>query len=73
MLQITVPPRMRGRVLSFQTFGWGFSGMAGFMTGAVALMFGAPIAIAAGGSVVAIQGVRTARNMFRIGTTHLSR
>ena len=47
--------------------------MAGFMTGAVALMFGAPIAIAAGGSVVAIQGVRTARNMFRIGTTHLSR
>ena len=72
MLQITVPPRMRGRVLSFQTFGWGFSGMAGFMTGAVALMFGAPIAIAAGGSVVAIQGVRTARNMFRIGTTHLS-
>ncbi|MFL2803323.1 MAG: MFS transporter, partial [Dehalococcoidia bacterium] len=69
MLQTTVSPSMRGRALSFQTFGWGFSGMAGFMTGTIAMFLGAPIAVAAGGTVIAIQGIRTARKMFNIGVS----
>ena len=69
MLQTTVSPGMRGRALSFQTFGWGFSGMAGFMTGTIAMFLGAPIAVAAGGTVVAIQGIRTARKMFNVGVS----
>ena len=69
MLQTIVSPGMRGRALSFQTFGWGFSGMAGFMTGTIAMFLGAPIAVAAGGTVVAIQGIRTARKMFNVGVS----
>ena len=71
MLQTTVSPSMRGRALSFQTFGWGFSGMAGFMTGTIAMFLGAPIAVAAGGTVIAIQGIRTARKMFNIGVSSI--
>ncbi|HIC49355.1 MAG TPA: MFS transporter, partial [Dehalococcoidia bacterium] len=46
LIQEVVPDRMRGRVLSFQTFSWGFSGMAGFHAGPIAAVLGAPIAVA---------------------------
>ncbi|MEC9279098.1 MAG: MFS transporter, partial [Chloroflexota bacterium] len=61
--QEVIPDRMRGRVLSFQTFCWGFSGMAGFHAGPIAALLGAPIAVAVGGGVVALNGFRIARSL----------
>ncbi|MQG66455.1 MAG: MFS transporter [SAR202 cluster bacterium] len=67
LLQTSVPDGMRGRVLSFQSLCWGFSGSAGFHAGAIAAILGAPIAVAAGGAVVIINATRIARNMISIG------
>ena len=61
LLQTIVPDEIRGRVLSFQTFAWGFTGLSGFHTGAIASRFGAPVAIALGGGVVLLNAVRLAR------------
>lgn len=63
LIQEVIPDRMRGRVLSFQTFCWGFSGMAGFHAGPIAALLGAPIAVAIGGGVVALNGFRIARSL----------
>ena len=63
LIQEVIPDRMRGRVLSFQTFCWGFSGMAGFHAGPIAALLGAPIAVAVGGGVVALNGFRIARSL----------
>ena len=71
LLQTTAPPRMRGRVLSFQTFGWGFSGMAGFISGSVALFLGAPIAVASGGLIVSLQGIRSSRSLMSLSKKNL--
>lgn len=62
LLQTTVPDEMRGRVLSFQMFSWGFTGFSGFHTGAVATLIGAPLAVALGGGVVVINGLRLVRS-----------
>ena len=61
LLQTTVPDEMRGRVLSFQMFSWGFTGFAGFHTGAVATLLSAPVAIAIGGGVLVVNGLRLTR------------
>jgi hypothetical protein len=45
---------MRGRVLSFQTSTWGFTGLAGLYMGAIAGAFSAAIAIGIGALVVLI-------------------
>jgi MFS family permease len=58
LLQTMVPDEMRGRILSFQTFTWGLTGLAGFHTGAIATAVGAPIAIAIGGAVVLLNALR---------------
>ena len=63
LLQTSVPSNMRGRVLSFQTFSWGFSGMAGFHTGAIAALFSAPVAVAAGGVIVLLNGLRIGKKL----------
>jgi MFS family permease len=63
LLQTSVPNNIRGRVLSFQTFCWGFSGMAGFHAGAVAALFGAPLAVAAGGVIVLLNGLRIGKKL----------
>lgn len=55
LLQTSVPDEIRGRVLSFQTFSWGFTGVSGFYTGA-------PIAIGIGGGVVALNGLSLIRS-----------
>ena len=62
LLQTSVPDEMRGRVLSFQMFSWGFTGLSGFHTGAVAAVIGAPIAIAIGAGVVVLNGLRLVRS-----------
>ena len=61
LLQTAVPDEMRGRVLSFQMFSWGFTGFSGFHTGAIAALIGAPLAIAIGGGVVVLNGLRLIR------------
>ena len=66
LIQEVIPDRMRGRVLSFQTFCWGFSGMAGFHAGPIAAVLGAPIAVAIGGGVVALNGFRIARSLLSL-------
>lgn len=63
LLQTSVPSNMRGRVLSFQTFSWGFSGMAGFHAGAIAALFSAPVAVAAGGVIVLLNGLRIGKKL----------
>ncbi len=68
LLQINVPDAMRGRVLSFQTMTWGVTGFSGFHTGAIAALLGAPIAIAAGGGIVVLNGVRFVRRAIRSET-----
>ena len=65
LLQTTVPDDMRGRVLSFQTFTWGVTGSSGFHAGAIATLLGAPIAIALGGGVLVINGLRLVRSVSR--------
>ncbi len=62
LLQTSVPDEMRGRVLSFQMFTWGVTGVTGFYTGAVAALIGAPLAIAIGGGVVVLNGLRLVRS-----------
>ena len=57
-LQSTVPDAMRGRVISFQIFTWGVTGASGFHMGAIASKVGAPVAIALGGGVVVLNGIR---------------
>ena len=61
LLQTSVPNEMRGRVLSFQTLTWGLTGFSGFHMGAIAALFGAPLAISIGGGVVVLNGVRLIR------------
>ena len=61
LLQTSVPNEMRGRVLSFQTFTWGISGLSGFQTGAIAAFLGAPLAIGIGGGVLVLNGLRQVR------------
>ena len=60
LLQTVVPDEMRGRVLSFQVFAWGFTGVSGFHTGAIASAVGAPVAIAIGGGVLMLNAARLA-------------
>ena len=60
LFQTSVPNEMRGRALSFQTFTWGLSALAGFQTGTVATYLGAPVAIAVGGGVVVLGALRMA-------------
>ena len=61
LLQTSVPNEMRGRVLSFQTFTWGLSGLSGFQTGAIAALLGAPLAIGIGGGILVLNGLRQVR------------
>ena len=61
LLQTSVPNDMRGRVLSFQTFTWGISGLSGFQTGTIAAILGAPLAIGIGGGVLVLNGLRQIR------------
>ena len=63
LLQTSVPDDMRGRVLSFQMFSWGFTGFSGFHTGAIAHLIGAQLAIAIGGGVVVLNGLRLVRSL----------
>ncbi len=58
LLQSTVPDAMRGRIISFQIFTWGVTGLSGFHTGAIAALLGAPVAIALGGGVLVLNGLR---------------
>ena len=68
VLQSAVPHDMRGRVLSIQSFTWGMTGFSGFYTGSIAALLSAPIAIAAGGSVLALNGLRVSRRVMRLYT-----
>ena len=63
LLQTSVPNDMRGRVLSFQTFTWGISGLSGFQTGAIAALLGAPLAIGIGGGILVLNGLRQIRTL----------
>ena len=63
LLQTSVPNEMRGRVLSFQTFTWGLSGLSGFQTGAIAARLGAPLAIGIGGGILVLNGLRLIRTL----------
>ena len=65
LLQTVVPDEMRGRVLSFQAFTWGVTGLSGFHIGAIASVLGAPVAIAIGGGVVLANALRLARRPMR--------
>ena len=58
MLQTGVPHDMRGRVLSFQSMLWGVTGMTGFHTGALATLFGAPLAVGVGAVIVMLNAAR---------------
>ena len=57
IIQAGVDSRMRGRVISFQTMMWGISGASGFYTGAMATLFGAPLAVGIGGVIVTLAGL----------------
>jgi len=63
LLQTTVPDAMRGRVLSFRVFSIGASLFSGFYTGGVAFFLGAPLAIAIGGGVLVLHGIRLMRGL----------
>ena len=58
LVQTIVPDEKRGRVVSFQAFTWGVSGLAGFPTGAIASFLGAPIAIIMGAGVFLVYVLR---------------
>ncbi len=63
LLQTAVPDEMRGRVLSFQMFSWGFTGFSGLYTGSIAALVGAPLAISIGAGVVVLNGLRLIRSL----------
>ena len=65
ILQSAVPHDMRGREMSIQSFTWGMTGFSGFYTGSVAALISAPVAIAIGGSVLALNGLRVSRRVIR--------
>ena len=65
LLQSTVPDEIRGRVMSFRAFSIGASGSSGFYTGGVALFLGAPVAIAIGGVVLVLHGIRMTKGLSR--------
>ena len=66
LLQLVVPDEMRGRVLSFQTSSWGFTGLAGLYMGAIAGAFSAAIAIGAGAIVVLVYAVINFRQLLKL-------
>ena len=66
LLQLVVPDEMRGRVLSFQTSSWGFTGLAGLYMGALAGAFSAAIAIGAGAIVVLVYVVINFRQLLKL-------
>ena len=59
-LQIMVPDRMRGRVMGFYGMTWSIMPLGGLQASALTTLFTAPIAIAAGGLVVALFALGTA-------------
>lgn len=63
ILQSSVPDGIRGRVLSFQSFSWGLSGIAGIHSGAIATVLGAPIAVGFGGFIIITHAVRITRKL----------
>ena len=65
VLQRAVPHDMRGRVMSIQSFTWGMTGFSGFYMGSIAALLSAPVAIAIGGSVLALNGLRVSRRIIR--------
>lgn len=65
LLQTTVPGEIRGRVMSFWTLTWGINGSSGFLIGGIAGMLGAPVAIAIGGGVLVLNGLRLLRGLSR--------
>jgi MFS family permease len=65
LIQTTVPDEMRGRVMSFLTLTWGINGSSGFLTGTIAALLGAPVAIAIGGGVLVVNGLRLLRGLPR--------
>jgi MFS family permease len=67
LIQTSVPDRMRGRVISFQTLTWSINGVSGFHMGALASLFTAPIAIIIGASVTLVYLVRVIPMAKRIG------
>ena len=66
LLQLVVPDEMRGRVLSFQTSSWGFTGLAGLFMGAIAGAFSASVAIGAGAIVVLVYLVINFRQLLKL-------
>ena len=66
VLQRAVPHDMRGRVLSIQSFTWGMTGFSGFYMGSIATLLSAPIAIAVGGAVLVLNGLRVSRSIMRL-------
>ena len=71
LLQTMVPDEMRGRVLSFRAFSIGASGLSGFYTGSIALLLGAPVAVAIGGGILVLNGVRMMKGISSRFSEHL--
>ena len=61
-LQMMVPDRMRGRVMGFYGMTWSIMPLGGLQASAVTSLFTAPIAIAAGGLLVAAFALGAAAN-----------
>lgn len=53
VLQARVPDNLRGRVISVYGLTWSLMPLGGLQAGSVASFFGTPVAVAAGGVVVA--------------------
>lgn len=52
LLQLFSTDAVRGRVLGLYGMTWGFTPLGGFLAGAIASVFSAPLAIGAGGAVI---------------------
>jgi MFS family permease len=71
VIQLTVPEEMRGRVLGLYVSTFGTNLMGGFLSGSVASLIGAPVALAIGGGIVAVNGLRHGKVMGRFGKGNL--
>ncbi|MEE2700596.1 MAG: MFS transporter [Chloroflexota bacterium] len=67
LIQLAIPDEtMRGRVLGLYSTTWGFTPIGGFISGAVANVLGANIAVGIGGTIILVYSTGWARSLTSI-------
>ena len=66
LLQLVAPPHLRGRAVSLHSLAISFTGLGGFVMGAVGSIVGVPIVLAAGGTGILANSILRRSSLMKI-------